>query len=118
MTDAAIEAAARAICKARGEDPDDYTGFVAASNPPHRVRKWEPRRAEARAAVIAYLEATMEPTPEVLDACDNAMRVWLLSVPEHNRQSASGAIPSRKKAKIRFKAMRSSELDSLKGIGK
>lgn len=55
-----VERVARAICVARGRDPDGRTGFVCDSSPPHYVKHWETARGEARAAIEAMRSDLME----------------------------------------------------------
>lgn len=97
MTDAGIEKAALKMLEARGMKmkalPEDAIWLAYPK---------EQALAEARAAVIAYLEATMEPSEAMLhDATnDSDVRYYCLDWPQLTNV---------------HRAMRSSELDQIKG---
>lgn len=60
-----VEAVARAIVAARGQDPDERTGFVAASNPPHHTLRWEAARGEVHAAIAALKSSGLAIVPVI-----------------------------------------------------
>ncbi len=57
MSDAAVEAVARAFCKRMGLDPDEVVGWEWKSpeEPECPVYEWECRQDEAREAIAMHL---------------------------------------------------------------
>ena len=53
IPDEVVEAAARALCKEAGHDPDEITGYDGMSG----FRAWERYKVRARAAITAALSA-------------------------------------------------------------